>query len=70
LSEKKRTPGDNKGEKIGVRFYFLGHFPKDMAHGGIGPPEVGGDFFLPAAMFEIRGAHSAVAKGLAGKVGV
>jgi hypothetical protein len=29
-----------------------------------------GNFFLPVTMFEIRGAHGAVAKGLADKVGV
>jgi hypothetical protein len=54
----------------GVRSFILAFFPEDIAHGGVVQPKVVGDFFLPAAMFEIRGAHSAVAKSLAGKVGV
>ena len=52
--------------KDGVRSFILAFFPEDIAHRGVVQPKVVGDFFLPVAMFEMRGAHGAVTKGLVG----
>jgi hypothetical protein len=60
---------DGQVRKVnGVRSFILAFFPEDIAHRGVVQPKVVGDFFLPVAMFEMRGAHGAVTKGLVGAV--
>jgi len=52
----------------GVRSFISGFSPGDIAHGGVVPSAVIGNFLLPVAMFEMSFAHGLVVRCLVGVV--